>query len=85
MGSVYIEQPPADTPAALAEYLNRAFTLINLELNANNQLTPLRALPQRPKIGAIYYFSNAIAAHPVITAEGYYGYLSTDSYTLIAS
>lgn len=74
MSTISTEQPPEGTPPELVEYLSRFQVQVNNALGAKDLLPNLTALPVRPEIGKLYYFSNAIPAHAVITAEGYYGY-----------
>lgn len=72
-----LEQPPVSTEEELREYLARNNIQIGYELTNNNQIPRFTDLPNKVSVGKIYYFKNAVPAHPVITAEGYYGYKST--------
>lgn len=71
------EQPPEDTEPRLKEYLTRMFRDARYEDTTKNQVDRYTNLPEQVSIGKTYFFLNAIAAHPVITAEGFYGYKST--------
>jgi hypothetical protein len=69
-----MEQPPVNTDNQLKEYLFRQLlTLENRSLQLGN-LEILTALPNKPSIGKVYYFANAIL--PSITYEGAWVYTS---------
>ena len=75
MASFIIEQPPFGTEEALAEYLSRMMTLINIALGQNAQLIKYSVLPQKPSVGKLYFFTQAIPT-TAITQEGFWGYTS---------
>ena len=77
MASIAQEQVPQGTDQELRSYIDRLIININIALNGVNIHPGRTALPDRPTAGAIYYFSAAISGDPVITAEGFYGYIST--------
>lgn len=77
MGFLASEQPPVGTDENLTEYLARMFSQIDIALANSGSLSKRNIAPGKPIIGKIYYFNIAIPAHPVITAEGYYGFKST--------
>ncbi len=77
------EQPPLSFQDDQKEYLSRVNTEVGNELENLDQLTRYTAIPEKVSTGKLYYFKNAVAAHPVITSEGYYGYKST-GWVLIA-
>lgn len=77
MPSIAIEQPPLDTDTNLTEYLSRMFIQTNIALGQNNWLVPIYVQPYKPQVGQLYYFGDAIALDPDITAEGLYIYKST--------
>ena len=64
-----MEQPPFDTPLTLKEYLSRVLNALN---NKDSQLiAPINAIPTKPAIGRLHYFSNATG---VITKAGLWVY-----------
>jgi hypothetical protein len=69
-----MEQPPFTTSPELKEYLVRQLTSVNYKADDLGNLSALTALPAKPHIGKIYYFSNAIL--PDITYEGAWVYTS---------
>ena len=69
-----MEQPPFTTSPELKEYLVRQLTSVNYKADDLGNLSALTALPAKPHIGKIYYFSNAIL--PYITYEGAWVYTS---------
>jgi len=74
MSNLSHEVPPEGLPDNIKEYLARMFLNVDIALSRGDTLPKLTAPPIRPVTGKIYYFSNAVAAHPVITTAGYYGY-----------
>ena len=70
-----MEQPPFTTSPELKEYLVRQLTSVNYKADDLGNLSILTALPNKPHVGKIYYFANAIL--PTIVAEGAYVYRST--------
>ncbi len=71
------ERPPEGTQYELSEYLYRLFTAARYEDDESNRIRRYTLLPNRPEIAKLYYFDNAIAGDPDITAEGLYLYKST--------
>lgn len=72
------EQPPASLDDDVKEYLSRMFGQVSIALQSTDVIVRRNGLPERPEIARIYYFNGAIAAHPVIDEEGFYGYTSTN-------
>lgn len=75
-----MEQPPI-SPDALKEYVYRQLVGLESDINQLDKIQPRTAIPAKPIIGKIYYFSNIVL--PAITVEGYWGYKST-GWVLIA-
>ena len=69
------EQPPASTDLSLRAYLTRMFHAISNEL-LKSRYEPRKDMPDKVRVGDIYYFSNAIPTTS-ITAEGLWIYKST--------
>lgn len=69
-----MEQPPFTTSPELKEYLVRQLTSVNYKADDLGNLSILTALPNKPHVGKIYYFANAIL--PSITYEGAWVYTS---------
>lgn len=70
-----IEQPPYNTDLKLSSYLLRVLGMLERNIKLVEKIQPRTALPSRPEVGKIYYFSSTVL--PTITAEGYWGYKST--------
>lgn len=77
------QAPPDSTEDELAEYLSRFRTEVVNAFAGKDIIQGYTAIPSVLQVGKVYYFHNAIAAHPTITAEGWYGYKST-GWVLIA-
>ena len=69
-----MEQPPAGTDPKLVEYLVRHLSKLE-EAAADTSIPLLTALPAKPFIGKLYYFSNTIGS--TITTIGVWVYKST--------
>jgi len=68
-----MEQPPSDIQQNLRSYLQRLSQIVDLILQSRDTPIKYTALPARPLVGRVYYFSNADGA---VTSEGYWGYTS---------
>jgi len=66
-----MEQPPFNIDPRLKEYLARHFKMVDNKIENAIQLDILTAVPPKPSIGKLYYFSQAVGA---ITSIGYWGY-----------
>jgi hypothetical protein len=76
-----VEQPPSSTDKELAAYLVRQLTALQSKLDSGIIVPKYTALPDRPIIGKLYYFSNTIGA--TITSIGVWVYKST-GWTFVA-
>lgn len=77
--SINKEQPPVETAKSLAEYLQRKFVDINVELQQPSKFPERKETPYKPQIGDVHYFGNP-ATHSYdaeITSEGFWGHTST--------
>jgi len=77
-----MEQPPLSTAPELSEYLNRAFILTDVAVRQNHKNIIRYNLPDKPIVGALYYFGAMMPLDPDVTEEGLYVYKST-GYTLL--
>lgn len=69
-----MEVVPSKEPR-LAEYLTRHLTAIYNELSKKDSLQKQTALPVKPQIGKLYYFT--VIPSTVITTEGVWVYKPT--------
>ena len=77
MASILVEQPPLNTDEQLAEYLSRVFNSVNTATQNSSKIDIIYVQPDKPQVGRLYYFGDAIAGDPDITQEGLYIYKST--------
>ena len=82
MANIPIEQPPIEADPSMKEYLVRQLISINNGLGQNNYFSPRGTLPNKFKVGEVYYFKDAIALSD-ITGEGLWLYKTT-GWVLIA-
>lgn len=70
-----VDQCPNTETYQLGSYLHRMFNRINTLFLQVHIFSPRKILPEKPRIGGVYYFSAAIL--PDITGEGLWLYKST--------
>lgn len=63
-----MEQPPSTTASELSEYLTRQLLRLQLQIDNDQILPGLTALPAKPVAGKIYYFKSLVGTW--ITAIG---------------
>ncbi len=75
MPSISSEQPPEGTEIRLTEYLSRMFVQMNIALDQTKDFDVLYVVPDKLRIGKLYYFGAAVL--PDISGEGIWIYKST--------
>jgi len=76
MPSISGEQPPEGTEVRLKEYLSRMFIQMNMALDQTKDFDVLYVIPDKLKVGKLYYFGAGIVGDPIINQEGLYLYKS---------
>lgn len=70
-----MEQVPSGVPEQVRSYLFRQLSKLESMFLEKDVLPALTALPAKPKVGKLYYFSNTIGA--TITTVGVWVYKPT--------
>lgn len=76
MSGISVEQPPIGIETNFKDYLVRQLTQINLALSQSNYFVPRNSLPNKFRVGELFYFAGAVPTTP-ITGEGLWIYKST--------
>ena len=69
-----VELPPESFDTEQRDYLRRMFREVLLTTQQSNYFPITNYVPDKVKVGKVYYFSRSIGA---ITSEGFWGYIST--------